>query len=194
MTTRSTLPPRGSAHGQVAPTGLERPFEPEEIIVSKTDARGVITYANDVFVRVSAYPEPEVLGKPHNLIRHPEMPRAVFKLMWDTIPTGQELFAYVLNLAADGGHYWVLAHVTASYGPGRTITGYHSNRRWVPPTTRTTVGALYRRILAAEAAESRTPDAIAAGTAALHSALADAGMGYEEFVWTLAAADEEHAR
>ncbi len=133
MTTRTASPVRGDNRGHapargprsLVPTGVERTFGPEEIIVSKTDPRGVITYANDVFVRVSGYAEPDILGKPHNLIRHPAMPRAVFRLMWDVIPTGQELFAYVLNLAADGGHYWVLAHVTPTFGPGRAITGYH---------------------------------------------------------------------
>lgn len=174
----------------IRPTGVERAFGPEEIIVSKTDPKGVITYANDVFVRVSGYAEQDILGQPHNLIRHPSMPRAVFQLMWDVIPTGRELFAYVVNLAADGGHYWVLAHVTPSFGPGGAVIGYHSNRRWVPPGTRRTVGDLYARIRAAEDQQSRTSDAIAAGTDALHAALTDAGVTYDEFVWSLAAADD----
>lgn len=174
----------------MVPTGVERPYGPEEIIVSKTDPKGIITYANDVFLRVAGYEEHQIVGAPHNIIRHPAMPRAVFQLMWEVIPTGRELFAYVLNLAADGGHYWVLAHVTPSFGPGGVITGYHSNRRWVPPGTRRTVGDLYAQIRAAEDAESRTPDAIAAGTAALEGALADAGATYDEFVWSLAAADD----
>lgn len=174
----------------MVPTGVERPFGPEEIIVSKTDPKGVITYANDVFLRVAGYEEQDIVGAPHNVIRHPAMPRAVFQLMWDVIPTGRELFAYVLNMAADGGHYWVLAHVTPSTGPGGSILGYHSNRRWVPPGPRRTVGDLYARIRAAEDAEARTPDALAAGTAALHAALADAGATYDEWVWSVAAADD----
>lgn len=184
--------PRGS-HGRRAlvPTGIERTFGPEEIIVSKTDRRGVITYANDVFVRVAGYTEPEILGQPHNLIRHPAMPRAVFQLMWDVIGAGSELFAYVVNLAADGGHYWVFAHVTPTFDATGQITGYHSNRRWVPPATRTTVAELYRTILAAEQAASGTKAAVAAGTAALHAELARLGTGYDELVWSLAAADEQ---
>ncbi|HEY0186529.1 MAG TPA: PAS domain-containing protein [Cellulomonas sp.] len=197
--TETVLAPRGAdrrARGAVrggravGPTGTERTFGPEEIIVSKTDPKGIITYANDVFVRVAGYTEEQILGQPHNLIRHPAMPRAVFQLMWDVIPTGKELFAYVLNLAADGGHYWVLAHVTPSFGPGGAIVGYHSNRRWVPPATRRTIGDLYAAVLAVENQQSRTKDAIAAGTAALQQALADAGATYDEFVWSLAAADE----
>ncbi|MET0187892.1 MAG: PAS domain-containing protein [Pseudonocardia sediminis] len=175
------------------PTGIERAFGPEEIIVSKTDPRGVVTYANDVFVRVSGFAEQQILGQPHNLIRHPDMPRAVFQLMWDVIPTGRELFAYVLNLAADGGHYWVLAHVTATHAPDGSVAGYHSNRRWVPPGTRRTVADLYARVRAAEDAHDRTPDKVAAGTAALHGALADAGVTYDELVWSLAGVDDAPA-
>ena len=113
----------------VRPTGVERTFGEDEIIVSKTDAKGIIRYANGVFLRVSGYEEADVLGQPHNIIRHPEMPRCIFRLLWDTIASGEEIFAYVLNLAADGAHYWVFAHVTPSFGPRGEIIGYHSNRR-----------------------------------------------------------------
>ncbi len=76
----------------VRPTGRERTFHEDEIIVSKTDLKGVITYANQVFVRVAGYSEQELLGQPHNLIRHPDMPKCVFKLLWDTISQGNEIF------------------------------------------------------------------------------------------------------
>ena len=78
---------------EVAPSGRESPFGEDEIIVSKTDLKGRITYANDVFLRVSAYSLNEVVGAPHSIIRHPEMPRCVFKLFWDTIAAGKEIFA-----------------------------------------------------------------------------------------------------
>ena len=114
---------------QVRPTGTERTFSPGELIVTKTDPRGVITYANDVFLRMSALTEAEAVGQPHSLIRHPDMPRAVFKLLWDTLQERREIFAYVVNLAADGAHYWVFAHVTPSYDETGRVVGYHSNRR-----------------------------------------------------------------
>lgn len=91
------------------PTGVERRFGEDELIVTKTDLKGRITYCNEVFVRMSGYTEQECLGEPHNIIRHPDMPRCVFKLLWDTIQGGQEIFAYVLNLSKNGDHYWVLA-------------------------------------------------------------------------------------
>lgn len=94
------------------PTGQARTFAPDELIVSKTDPKGRITYANDVFLRVSGYELDEVIGQPHNIIRHPEMPRAVFRLLWRQLAAGQEVFAFINNLAKNGDHYWVLAHVT----------------------------------------------------------------------------------
>ena len=97
------------------PTGREISFGEDEIIVSKTDTRGVITYSNTVFQRVSGYTEEELQGKPHSIIRHPDMPRCVFRLLWDTVQSGHELFAYVLNLAKNGDGYWVFAHITPSF-------------------------------------------------------------------------------
>jgi PAS domain S-box-containing protein len=122
-----------TGHRVVTPTGQERTFSADELIVSKTDPRGVITYANDVFLRVSGYPAGEALGRPHNIIRHPDMPKAVFALLWETLAARQEMFAYINNLAADGAHYWVLAHVTPSYGRNGDVIGYHSSRRCPPP-------------------------------------------------------------
>ncbi|GAA4592320.1 PAS domain S-box-containing protein [Actinoplanes octamycinicus] len=170
---------------RVRPTGIERTFGDHEMIVTKTDPRGVITYANDVFLRVSALPEAEAVGQPHNLIRHPDMPRAVFKLLWDVLAEQREIFAYVLNLAADGAHYWVLAHVTPSYDAGGRVVGYHSNRRRPSPSAVAAVSDLYASLRAVEARHSHTPDAVAAGYQALQDTLADRGMDYDELVWSL---------
>ena len=104
-------------------TGIERTFRPDEIIVTKTDLKGRITYANELFCRIAGYTHDEVMGAPHCIIRHPEMPHGVFKLLWDTIEAGQEIFAYVINRAANGDHYWVLAHVTPSFGEDGKVNG-----------------------------------------------------------------------
>lgn len=168
------------------PTGQERTFGTDEIIVSKTDAKGVITYANDVFLRVSAYQENEVLGRPHNLIRHPDMPRAVFKLLWDTISAGEEMFGYIVNLAADGAHYWVLAHVTPSLGRDGQIVGYHSNRRSPDRQALAVIRPVYERLRAAERRAGSSPDGLRASTDLLAALLADRGQTYDELVWSLA--------
>jgi len=170
----------------VRPTGIERRFGDDELIVSKTDTRGRITYANSVFLRVAGYREEEVMGMPHNLIRHPDMPRSVFKLLWDTIQEGDEIFAYVVNLAKDGSHYWVFAHVTPSFGPTGAIVGYHSNRRTPAPQAVASASAVYTELRAAEAKHSGDPvQALQAGTDRLLEILADAGVSYSEWVWSL---------
>lgn len=92
-----------------AVTLTENPFEFDELFFSITDKRGVILYGNEVFTRISKYPQEKLIGAPHSLIRHPDMPRSVFKLFWDTLHTESPIIAYVKNLAADGSFYWVLA-------------------------------------------------------------------------------------
>ena len=127
-------------------TGQEVSFSPDEFIVSKTDTKGIITYANDVFLRVAEYELDEVLGKPHNMIRHPWMPRCVFRLLWERIKGGHEIFAYVVNRTKAGDHYWVFAHVTPSFGPDGALVGYHSNRRLPRPEAVAQVAPLYKQL------------------------------------------------
>jgi len=172
-------------NADVRPTGVEHKLGSEQIIVSKTDAKGHLTYINDVFIDISRYTEAELLGQPHNIVRHPDTPRCVFKLLWDTISSGKEMFAYLDNLSKDGGHYWVLAHVTPTFATGGTIVGYHSNRRAPAPRAIEQIKPLYAALLAAEKAAGSTPAALAAGTALLERTLADRGVGYDEFVWNL---------
>lgn len=100
------------SRSKVRPSGVEASFGVDELFFSTTDSAGVIRAGNDVFVRLSKYPIDELLGAPHNIIRHPDMPRAVFKLFWDHLLSGKAIAAYVKNLSADGSHYWVLALAT----------------------------------------------------------------------------------
>lgn len=167
------------------PTGVERMFGAGEIIVSKTDSNGVITYANHVFCRMATADECDLLGKPHNIIRHPDMPRALFKHMWDTISSRKEIFAYVKNLALDGSHYWVFAHVTPTGRPGKEITGYHSNRRVPAREAIAAVEPIYRRLCEIEASHPAPRDGLAASVTALHEILDERRMTYDELVWSI---------
>lgn len=169
----------------VIPTGRERTFDETEIIVSKTDLKGIITYANHVFVRVAGYSESELLGKPHNVIRHPDMPRCVFKLLWDTIAEGNEIFAYVVNLCQNGDHYWVLAHVTPSYDLLGNLIGYHSSRRKPDPAKLAKVIPLYEALLECENSYSNPREGMAAATQMLMQQLEESGVEYDEFVLSL---------
>lgn len=170
---------------KMAPTGVERTFRDDQIIVSKTDLKGRLTYVNSLFVEISGYTEPELLGQPHNVIRHPDMPRSVFALLWERIRSGEEIFCYVQNLSADGAHYWVLAHVTPTFDTAGRIIGYHSNRRTVSRRSIEHIQELYGRIAAEEARHTTPQEAVNAGRRVLEEALASAGQTYDEYVWTL---------
>lgn len=169
----------------ITPSGVEKTFRSDQIIVSKTDLQGRLTYVNSLFVEISGYPEAELVGEPHSVIRHPDMPRSVFRLLWDRISSGQEIFAYVVNLSADGGHYWVLAHVTPTFGGDGAIVGYHSNRRTADRATVARITELYGRLRAEESRHANARDAADAGMALLERELAEAGLSYDEFVWSL---------
>lgn len=170
-------------------TGNEVSFGNDEIIVSKTNIKGHITYCNDVFLRVSGYTETELLGQPHSIIRHPDMPRAIFKLLWDTLAAGSEVFAYVNNRTKRGDNYWVLAHVTPSRDAHRNIIGYHSNRR-VPDQAivEQTIAPLYAQLLAEEKNHANRKAGMQASYLSLVDVLKDAGTEYDEFIATLRAA------
>ncbi len=116
-------------HVKITPTRTESFFDGNRYIVSKTDLKGRITYVNRVFLDISQFTEDELLGAPHSIIRHPDMPRAVFKLLWDRLAEGHEVFAYVKNMTKRGDFYWVFAHVTPSYDNAGKMIGFHSNRR-----------------------------------------------------------------
>ena len=169
----------------VTPTGVERTLGDEELIVSKTDLKGRITYANDVFIRMARYPARELIGAPHSLIRHPDMPRCVFKLLWDTIEAKREIFAYVVNLAADGSHYWVFAHVTPTMDDQGNIVGYHSNRRKPDRAPIERVKPIYALLLAEEARHANAKEGMHASFNMMVDYLKQQGVGYDEFVLSL---------
>jgi PAS domain S-box-containing protein len=170
---------------KIQPTGREVFFAENEIIVSKTDLRGAITYANEVFQRVSGFTEPELFGKPHNLIRHPDMPACVFRLLWDTLKSGHEIFAYVVNLCKNGDHYWVFAHVTPSYDLEGKPVGYHSNRRVPYADALVQVKDLYAQLRAVERRTGGRQEGVDASTRVLNDLLKSKNLGYGEFVFGL---------
>lgn len=169
-------------------TGREVTFDDDEIIVSKTDLKGRITYCNRVFLRVSGYREKQLLGAPHSLIRHPDMPRAVFKMMWDTLADGREIFAYVVNRCLNGDHYWVLAHVTPSRNGSGAVVGYHSNRRRPDARiVRDAIIPLYADLRRIEEAAPSRRDGMLAAEARMQGLLRERGVAYDAFVASLAA-------
>ncbi|WP_373974026.1 PAS domain-containing protein [Chitinibacter sp. SCUT-21] len=169
---------------RIIPTSHEKLMRENDFIVSKTDTKGRITYGNRIFIEFSGYTEQELLGAQHNIIRHPDMPRGVFKFLWDTIASGQEVFAYVKNMAKDGSFYWVLANVTPDYDSNGNIVGYLSVRRCPKRSAVDTCTGLYQKMLAAEQAAGPR-DACNASLAILNSLLQQHGVSYEELVLSL---------
>lgn len=168
----------------IQPINEEIRFEEHEIIVSKTDLKGRIEYANDVFCRVSEMPTAEVIGQPHSIIRHPDMPRTVFKLLWDTVQAGNEIFAYVKNMSATGRYYWVIAHVTPSRNVRGDIVGYHSTRRVPSKRGIADIEPLYQELLHMERSHDNRKQGLEEAEAHLTRKLKTLGRNYEEFIWS----------
>lgn len=158
--------------------GNEITFSNDSFIVSKTDTKGNITYGNDTFIEVSGYSEEELLGAPHNILRHKDMPRYIFKVLWDEIQKGGEIFAYVKNRAKDGKFYWVHAYVTPVFElDTNKIIGYHSVRRSPNPEAIKVVEPLYRKMLTAESSGG-----MEASKQVLEETLVSLKVTYEQFI------------
>ncbi|MCC0052748.1 MAG: PAS domain S-box protein [Rhodobiaceae bacterium] len=168
------------------PVDSELTFDTSEIIVSKTDLKGRITYANRTFARIAGYREAELIGQPHSIIRHPDMPRAVFKLLWDVLEKRDEVFAYVKNLARSGGYYWVFAHVTPSFDNAHNVVGYHSNRR-VPrrDVISNVIEPLYAELLAIENSEKNAKSGLQKSYAHLNDIVRSKARSYDELIFSL---------
>lgn len=136
----------------ISPLRSEIVLADNELIVSKTCLKGRITYANRRFMAIAGFSEQQLLHQPHNLIRHPDMPRGVYRLMWKTLQSGQEFFGFVKNLCADGSYYWVFANVTPDVDEHGQTRGYYSVRRKAPESAIRLVEGLYKEMLAIEAA------------------------------------------
>ncbi|MGR8932618.1 MAG: PAS domain-containing protein [Gammaproteobacteria bacterium] len=134
----------------ITPNSNEKRLSEEDFIVSKTDSSGRITYANRIFMEIAGYPEHELLGVQHNIIRHPDMPRGVFRFMWNTLKSGKEFFGFAKNLCSDGGYYWVFANITPDYDKDGALQGYYSVRRHPPRSALEVIIPVYREMLAIE--------------------------------------------
>ena len=164
---------------KIVPTTNEKKFSSHTLLVTKTDLKGKITYANRGFMDIVGFDEITLVGSPHNIIRHPDMPKIVFKLLWEYLQKGQEVHAYVKNLCKDGSYYWVFANVTPSYDSKNNsrIIGYHSSRRVPNSSALAIVMPLYKKLLAVEKSEG-----IDASEKILNNLLKEKGLAYDEFI------------
>lgn len=155
-------------------------MQENDFIVSKTDLKGRIIYCNKIFMQMAEYSEDELLGKPHSIIRHPDMPKAVFKYLWDVIPTKQEVFAYVVNKTKNGNDYWVYANITATVDINGKIVDYYSVRRKPNPKALEVIIPLYKKML-----EVEKNSGVDASFKVLTDILKEKGASYDELIISL---------
>ena len=164
-------------------TGHEVFFSKDDLIVSKTNLKGHLTYTNHTFLEVAGYTKAELIGKPHNVIRHSDMPRCVFKLLWDELQNGNDIFAYVVNLTKSGDYYWVLAHAGPTYETAGKVIGYHSTRRVPDPkVVKEVIVPLYKELCGIEQSFGNRKDGLAASYQKLLDVLSDREQEYGEFI------------
>ncbi|AFL67719.1 PAS domain-containing protein [Sulfurospirillum barnesii] len=155
-------------------------FDENFFIVSKTDLKGHITYANELFIKISGYSEKELLGAPHNIVRHADMPKAIFKLVWDKAQAGDEIFAYIKNRTKSGHYYWVHAYITPIFDTKtHAIIGYHSVRRAPNPKGIAAIEPLYQKMLQAE-----QTGGIQHSLSYLNTMLSDLKVSYAQFIFS----------
>ena len=163
-----------------SPTTLEKTLHQDDFIVSKTDMNGKILYGNKIFIKMSGYAETELLGQPHSILRHPDMPKIVFKLLWERIQKKKEIFAYVKNLCKDGAYYWVFANVTVTIDEKGNARDYHSVRRKPSHKALEIIPNLYNQLLSAEKSGG-----IDASKTLLEKILKEQGVNYDGFILSL---------
>jgi len=162
------------------PIDKEHTFSQGEVLISKTDLKGNITYANKQFLDISGYSQSKLLGVPHNITRHPKMPKLIFKKLWTELQAGREINAFVVNLAKDGGYYWVFANVTPSFDNRNNIIGYHSTRRRPNRKGLDIIKPLYDLLRKHEVVGG-----IKESEKLLHNFLEKKGVKYDEFIFTI---------
>ena len=138
----------------LGPLDIEVKVDSKREILSETDKTGKIVYLNDYFVELSGYKEEELVGASHNIVRHPDMPKTVFKLLWDAQKQGKDYKAIVKNRRKDGKYYWVYSEYKPLFDNKKQIRGYRSNRYPVPKKVLSDVESLYKKLIDLEKSKS----------------------------------------
>jgi len=162
-------------------TNHEKRLNEDDFIVSKTDIKGKIIYCNEIFAEMAGYPPSDLIGANHNIIRHPDMPKVAFKLLWNLIQNKKEFFGFVKNLSSDGGYYWVFAYITPDIdSKNGQIISYTSVRRKANQSAIDQIIPIYKLLLDAERSGG-----IDASSKILSEFLKEHKLSYDEFVINL---------
>jgi PAS domain S-box-containing protein len=162
---------------EITPVEKEYMLNEDDFIVSKTDLKSRILYGNEIFIKLSGYDESEILGSPHNILRHPDMPRCAFKILYEHIQNGKEWFGYVKNLRKDGAYYWVMANISPTFDANGNHIGYYSVRRKPREGFKNIIEPLYQNLLSIEASEG-----MEAGVDAVNELLSSKNMNFNELM------------
>ena len=163
------------------PIDKEVPWDKTQTIVSKTDLFGTIEYVNEVFLDVSGYEEYELVAKPHSIIRHPDMPKVIFKVLWDNIKAGNQFHGIVKNLAKSGRYYWAITDFEYVKDENDKIIKYIARRKAVPQDVISKhIQPLYLKLLQIEKASGEL-----ASEKYLIGFLEEAGVNYVDYITNL---------
>jgi len=165
--------------------GKEIKLDPSKTIMSKTDKKGIIEYANEYFMEISGYEEYELMGQPHNIIRHPDMPKVIFKELWTRLNKGENIHALVKNLTKNGNYYWVLTSFETKYNEDGEIISHYARRKAAPGNAVYQVEKLYKTLLAIEKTQS-----VAVSERYFVGLLEEKGMNYDEFILDILGVDQ----
>lgn len=163
------------------PVDEEIILDDKRYIVSKTDAKGIITYGNPYFVQISGYSLDEMLGKPHNIIRHPDMPRVIFRMMWDRISKGENIVAIVKNMAKSGKYYWVMTEFEPKRDEHGDIIEHTAYRKAAPKKAVEAMIPLYSKLLEIE----KLTGSMDASFDCLKDFLGSKKLTYDEYISSL---------
>lgn len=168
------------------PKNEEITVSPKKTIVSRTDEKGIIRFVNDYFKEIAGYNEDELIGQPHNVIRHPDMPKVIFKHLWDELKQGHDVRAIIKNLAKDGRYYWVITNFYPLYDDNGKIIGYYARRKAVPQHVKEEVAKLYKTLKSLE-----EQGGMEASEKYLQQWLKDHNTTYQDYVESLFGGDKE---
>jgi PAS domain S-box-containing protein len=170
------------------PIDKEVSWDKTKTIMSKTDLYGTIEYANEVFVDVCGYEDYELMAQPHNIVRHPDMPKVVFKVLWENIQKGNQFHGIVKNLAKSGRYYWVITNFEYSRDENGDIVNYIARRKAVPQDVITKhIEPLYKKLLQIEQVSG-----VGASEKYLIGFLEEQGLSYVDLITKLMVEDQKN--
>ncbi len=125
-----------------------------DIIVSQSDLEGFIIYANPIFYKIAGYSYANLIGENHNIIRHPDMPKVIFKNLWEKLKDKQEVYCFIKNRTKDNDYYWVFAYIRPSFNRDGTVRNYISTRHAISKKAKSIIEPLYKKLLTIEQYDS----------------------------------------